>query len=44
MYKITDYSIKQAKKLHVDIKPSKKKNKKIKNNKNREVQEQRTTR
>ena len=29
MYKITDYSIKQAKKLHVDIKPSKKKNKKI---------------
>ncbi len=36
MYKITDYSFKQAKKLNVDIKPSTNKNKKIdvfKNNK-----------
>jgi len=29
MYKITDYSKKQANKLHVEIKPSNKKNKKI---------------
>jgi hypothetical protein len=29
MYPISDYSIKQAKKLHVNIKPSNRKNKKI---------------